>query len=95
MAKKINNDARFNLQIIKKNELEASKVINEMLNYYVERDNQVGTDFSYENKRLRAYFSANYSQKRNKLNFGMTGLEIKLPETRLIFQETFKTIYPF
>ena len=33
--------------------------------------------------------------KRNKLNFGMTGLEIKLPETRLTFQETFKTIYPF
>ena len=92
--KKINSDARFNLQISKKNELEASKVINEMLNYYVERDSQVGTDFSYENKKLRAYFSANYSQKRNKLNFGMTGVEIKLPETRLTFSRNFQDNIP-
>ena len=92
--KKINSDARFNLQISKKNELEASKVINEMLNYYVERDSLVGTDISYENKKLRAYFSANYSQKRNKLNFGMTGVEIKLPETRLTFSRNFQDNIP-
>ena len=45
-------------------------------------------------KFLRAYFAANYSQKRNTLNFGQTGIEIQLPETRLIISRNFQTNVP-
>ena len=92
--KRLNRDARLNFQIIKKNELKPSKVISEMLNQITEKDDQVGTNLSFENKTVRAYVATNYSQKRNKLNFGMTGLEINLPETRLAFSRNFQTNIP-
>lgn len=92
--KRVNKDTRLNFQIIKKNELEASKVINEMLNQPIEKDSQIGTNLSFENKRVRAYFAANYSQKRNTLNFGKTGVEIRLPETRLTFSRNFQSNIP-
>ncbi len=92
--KKIDQDTRLNLELIKKNELESSKVFNEMLNKPIEKDGQIGTNLSYENKRVRTYFAGNYSQKRNKLNFGMTGVEIRLPETRLKFSRNFHDNIP-
>ena len=92
--KRVNKDTRLNFQIIKKNELEASKVINEMLNQPIEKDSQIGTNLSFENKRVRTYFAANYSQKRNTLNFGKTGVEIRLPETRLTFSRNFQSNIP-
>ena len=92
--KKITNDSKINVQIIKKNELTESRVINSLLKQPIGRDNQIGTNLSFENKSLRAYFAANYSQKRNKLNFGHMGIEINLPETRLIFSRNFQTNVP-
>jgi len=92
--KRINKDKRLYLQIDKKNELEASKVLGEMFNHSIEKDNQIGASISYENTKVRTYIDANYSQKRNKLNFGSTGIEIKLPETRLKFSRKFQNNVP-
>ncbi len=92
--KKISHDARLNIQLIKKNELESSKVINEMLNNTFEKDNQIGTNIYFDNQIIRTYIEANFSQKRNELNFGKTGIEIKLPETRLSFSRNFQTNIP-
>tara|TARA_Y100001970_G_scaffold284103_1_gene400766 strand:- start:8437 stop:10701 length:2265 start_codon:yes stop_codon:yes gene_type:complete len=92
--KRLKKDARLNFQIIKKNELEQSKVIGEMLDKIIEKDNQIGANLSYENNTVRTYVAANYSQKRNRLNFGMTGLEINLPETRLAFARNFQSNIP-
>jgi len=94
LQKRINNSSRLNFQIIKKNELQESRVINSMLNQSIEKDSQIGTNVSFESEILRAYFAANYSQKRNTLNFGQTGIEIQLPETRLILSRKFQTNVP-
>ena len=94
LQKRMNNGSRLNFQVIKKNELEESRIINSMLNRSIGKDSQVGTNISFENKILRAYFAANYSQKRNTLNFGHTGIEIRLPETQLIISRNFQTNVP-
>ena len=65
-----------------------------MLNRPIGKDSQIGTNVSFENKIIRAYFAANHSQKRNTLNFGQTGIEIQLPETRLIISRNFQTNVP-
>ena len=57
--KRLNRDARLNFQIIKKNELKPSKVISEMLNQITEKDDQIGTNLSFENKTVRAYVATN------------------------------------
>ena len=92
--KRINSNSRLNFQIIKKNELEESRVINSMLNQPLGKDSQVGVNLSFENKILRGYFASNYSQKRNTLNFGQTGIEIQLPETRITFSRNFQSNVP-
>ena len=94
LQKRMNNGSRLNFQVIKKNELEESRIINSMLNRSIGKDSQVGTNISFENKILRAYFAANYSQKRNALNFGQTGIEIRLPETQLIISRNFQANVP-
>ena len=94
LQKRMNGGSKLNLQVIKKNELEESRIINSMLNRPIEKDSQIGTNVSFENKILKTYFTANYSQKRNKLNFGQTGIEIQLPETRLILLRNFQTNVP-
>ena len=92
--KRMNNNERLNFQIIKKNELEASKIINMMLKHPFGKDSQIGTNLSFENSNLKTYIAANYSQKRNALNFGQTGIEIRLPETRLTFSRNFHSNIP-
>jgi len=92
--KKMKNNRRLNFQIIKKNELEASRVINSMLKDSLGKDSQIGTNVSFENKNLVAYIVANYSQKRNALNFGQTGVEIRLPETRVTLSRNFQNNIP-
>ena len=94
LQKRMNNGSRLNFQVIKKNELEESRIINSMLNRSIGKDSQIGTNISFENKILTAYFAANYSQKRNTLNFGHTGIEIRLPETQLIISRNFQTNVP-
>jgi len=92
--KRMNNNERLNLQIIKKNELEASRIINTMLKRPFGKDSQIGMNLSFENNNFKTYVNANYSQKRNVLNFGQTGIEIKLPETRLILSRNFNSNIP-
>ncbi len=92
--KRIKNNSALNLQIIKKNEVGESQVINSMLDKPIRKDSQIGTHLSFENQILRAFLAANYSQKRNTLNFGQTGLDIRLPETRLIFSRNFQSNVP-
>jgi hypothetical protein len=94
LQKKISDGSRLNFQVIKKNELEESRIINSMLNRPIGKDSQIGTNIYFENKILRTYFAANYSQKRNTLNFGHTGIEIQLPETRLILSRNFQSNVP-
>tara|TARA_B100000401_G_scaffold317732_1_gene219601 strand:- start:1697 stop:2896 length:1200 start_codon:yes stop_codon:yes gene_type:complete len=92
--KRIKNNSAFNFQIIKKNELKESQIINSMLDKPIGKDNQIGTHLSFKNQILRAFVAANYSQKRNTLNFGQTGLDIQLPETRLTFSRNFQSNVP-
>ena len=58
------------------------------------KDNQIGTNLSFEKKNLKTYISANYSQKRNTLNYGNAGLEISLPETNLMLSRSFQENIP-
>ena len=92
--KRIKNNSAINFQIIRKNELKESQVINSMLDKPIGKDNQIGTHLSFENQILRAFLKANYSQKRNTLNFGQTGVDIQLPETRLTFSRNFQSNIP-
>jgi len=92
--KRIKSNSALNFQIVKKNELKESQIINSMLDQPFGKDNQIGTHLSFENKILRAFVVANYSQKRNTLNFGQTGLNIQLPETRLTFSRNFQSNIP-
>ena len=92
--KRIKSNSALNFQIIKKNELEESQIINSMLDQPIGKDNQIGTNLSFENQILRAFVKANYSQKRNTLNFGQTGVDIQLPETRLTFSRNFQSNIP-
>ena len=92
--KRIKNNSAINFQIIKKNELKESQVINSMLDKPIGKDSQIGTHLSFENQILRAFVKANYSQKRNTLNFGQTGVNIQLPETRLTFSRNFQSNIP-
>ena len=92
--KRIKNNSAINFQIIKKNELKESQVINSMLDKPIGKDSQIGTHLSFENQILRAFVKANYSQKRNTLNFGQTGVDIQLPETRLTFSRNFQSNIP-
>ena len=92
--KRIKNNSAINFQIIKKNELKESQVINSMLDKPIGKDSQIGTHLSFENQILRAFLKANYSQKRNTLNFGQTGVGIQLPETRLTFSRNFQSNIP-
>jgi len=92
--KKMKNNKRLNFQIIKKNELEKSRVLNEMLRSPLGKDSQLSTNLSFENNNLKAHLATNYSQKRNTLNFGQTGIEIRLPETRLIISRNFQRNIP-
>jgi lipopolysaccharide assembly outer membrane protein LptD (OstA) len=65
-----------------------------MLKHPFGKDSQIGTNLSFENSNLKTYIAANYSQKRNALNFGQTGIEIRLPETRLTFSRNFHSNIP-
>ena len=44
----MHDNKRFSLQLIKKNELEISRVINAMLSSPLGKDNQIGTKLSFE-----------------------------------------------
>ncbi len=92
--KRIKNNSELNFQIIKKNELEESQIINSMLEKPIGKDNQIGMHLSFRNQILGAFIAANYSQKRNTLNFGQTGLDIKLPETRITFSRNYQSNIP-
>ena len=92
--KRLKNNQRFNFVLFKKNELKTSRVINEMLISPVGKDNQIGTNLSFEKKNLKTYIAVNYSQKRNTLNFGNAGLEITLPETKLTITRNFQENIP-
>ena len=82
------------IQISKKNEQEASKVLNQMLDKNISRDNQLGADINLSSLHLNAFVAANYSQKRNELNFGNIGFSIKLPETKISISRNFRRHLP-
>ena len=90
----MNNGSRLNFQVIKKNELEESRIINSMLNRSIGKDSQIGTNISFENKIIRAYFAANLLSEKKCTQFWQTGIEIQLPETRLIISRNFQTNVP-
>ncbi|MBD62730.1 MAG: hypothetical protein CMD68_01455 [Gammaproteobacteria bacterium] len=87
--KKIDKSKRLNIQLIKKNELKPSKVLNAMLVNPIDGDNQAGFNLAFETPNIDAYLEANYSQKRNTLNFGKTGLQITIPKTKLSISRNF------
>ena len=67
--KKMYKNQKFAFQLLKKNELETSRVINAMLRSPLGKDSQIGSKISFENNGLKTYIAANYSQKRNLVLF--------------------------
>ena len=92
--KKMHDNQRFAVQLIKKNELETSRVINAMLSSPLGKDSQIGTKLSFRNNGLKTYIAANYSQKRNSLNYGETGLEISSPDMSMKISRNFQRNIP-
>ena len=90
----MHNNQKVALQLIKKNELETSRVINAMLNNPLEKDAQIGTKLSLEDSGLKTYIAANYSQKRNSLNYGETGLEINRSDMSMKISRNFQRNIP-
>ncbi len=92
--KKIHKNQKFAFQLIKKNELEISRVINAMLRSPLGKDSQIGSKLSFENNDLKTYVAANYSQKRNLLNYGETGIEIKYSNMNMRISRNFQRNIP-
>lgn len=92
--KKVHDNQRFALQLIKKNELETSRVINAMLSSPLGKDSQIGTKLSFKNNDLKTYIAANYSQKRNSLNYGEIGLEISSTDMSMKISRNFQKNIP-
>ena len=88
------DQSKISVNLIKKNELQASKVINQMLSNALGRDSQLGIDIKWDKKSLAAFMSSNYSQKRNQLNFGKLGLTINLPATQIAISRNFRRHMP-
>ena len=65
----MHDNQRYTIQLIKNNELETSKLINAMFISQLGKDSQNGTKLSFRNYFLKTYIAANYSQKRNSLNY--------------------------
>ena len=88
------DQSKISVNLIKKNELQASRVINQMLSNALGRDSQLGIDIKWDKKSLAAFMSSNYSQKRNQLNFGKLGLTINLPATQIAISRNFRRHMP-
>ena len=88
------DQSKITFNLIKKNELQASRVINQMLSNILGRDSQLGVDIKWDKKGLAAFMSSNYSQKRNQLNFGKVGLTINLPATHIAISRNFRRHMP-
>jgi hypothetical protein len=85
---------KFAFQLLKKNELETSRVINAMLRSPLGKDSQIGSKLSFESNGLKTYVAANYSQKRNLLNYGETGLEVKYSNMNMRISRNFQRNIP-
>ena len=92
--KKMYKNQKFAFQLLKKNELETSRVINDMLRSPLGKDSQIGSKLSFENNGLKTYIAANYSQKRNLLNYGETGLEVKYSNMNMRISRNFQRNIP-
>ncbi len=92
--KRIHYNKKFALQLVKKNELETSRVINAMLSSPLGKDSQIGTKLSFDNSGLKTYIAANYSQKRNSLNYGEMGLKINRSDMSMKISRNFQRNIP-
>ena len=73
------------LQLSKKHEKEASKVFNQMLGINLDADRQSGLKAQWDSPNLNAFMEANYSDKRNELNFANTSFTLKSAGNSAIF----------
>lgn len=88
------NNRRYSLELIKRNELKPSQVLNSMMGYSIGKDNQVGTSLAFDDQNLGVFFNANYSQKRNEIVFGRGGIEINLPSIKISVSRNFQRNIP-
>ena len=97
---KIKWEARFHnkqavlLQVSKKHEKEASKVLNQILGINLRADRQSGLKAQWDSPNVNAFMEANYSDKRNELNFANTSFILNLQETQLSFSRKFRRQVP-
>jgi hypothetical protein len=82
------------MQLSKKHEKEASKVLNQMLGINLDADRQSGLKAQWDSPNTNAFMEANYSDKRNELNFANTSFTLKLQETQLSFSRKFRRQVP-
>ena len=91
---RLKNLNHFSVQIIKKNQLKESRVINAMLLNPIGKESQLGANISFDNKVINAFLNTNYSQKNNFLNYGKAGLIVRLPETQVALSRSFQRNVP-
>ena len=82
------------LQFTKKNEREASKVLNQMLGVNHDADRQTGIKAQWDSPSANAFLEANYSDKRDELNFANTSFTFQLKETQLSISRKFRRQVP-
>ena len=97
---KINWDARLKnqhqvlVQVLRKHELEASKVLNEMLKLNLQPDKQSGVKIKWGSLKANALLEANYSDKRNQLNFMNAHYKMQLQDTEISVSRKFRRQVP-
>ena len=90
----LNNRHRVLFQLTKKNELQASKVFNQMLGLDLKPDQRTGLKAQWDGLQTNAVIEINYSHITNQTNFMNAYYEIQLQETQLSVSRKFRRQVP-
>ena len=88
------NKQRILFQVVKKNELEASRVLNQMLGVTLDDDRQSGIRAEWIGLAVNIFVEANYSDERNELNFANTSFGFKHQDTQFSISRKFRRQVP-
>ena len=90
-----NNKKGMLFQVTKKHELEASRVINQMLGIALDADRQSGFKAEWNGSSTSAFLEANYTDRRNELNFANAVFNFLHQDTNFSISRKFRRQVPF
>ena len=91
----LNNNRQVFFQVTKKNELQASRVFNQMLKLNLKPDQQSGLKAQWDGVQTNAVIEVNHSDQSNQINFMNAYYKIQLQETQLSASRKFRRQVPF